>query len=117
MILLASDSYEAMSQCSVRIQKLVRLADERMVALLGPSWTKQIGQTDISQGHASTSLHAAGEGRARAERSFGDHQRDPGCLEHRGQLYRQYDEGRRDLELSAEGTALGIVHHLQEHLG
>lgn len=114
MILLASDSYEAMSQCSVRIQKLIRLADERMAALLGSS---RIGQTDISQGYTSTSLHAAGEDRARAERPFGNHQRNPGRLKHRGQLYRQYDEGRRDLELSAEGTTLGIVHNLQEHLG
>lgn len=117
MILLASDSYEVMSQCSARIQQLVCLVDERMATLLGPSRTEQIRQTDISQGHASASLHAAGKDRARTERSFDDHQRDSGRFKHRGQLYRQYDEGRRDLELSIEGTALGIVHHLQKHLG
>jgi len=55
---------------SVRIPKRVRVANKRMVAILGHR-TEQIGQTDIPPGHAGATLYATGEGdRTRAERSF-----------------------------------------------
>lgn len=118
-VLRASITYTR--QCrvpSVQISKRVRpAADERVVAGLLGRWTEQIGQTGVPPGHAGASLHAAGEGGgARAERSFDNHQRDPRRVKHRGQLYRQHDEGCRDLELSAERATLRVVHHLQEYL-
>lgn len=87
-----------------------------MAAVLGRR-TEQIGQASVSQGHAGAPVHASGEGGARAERPFGNHQRDPGRSQYRRQLHRQHDEGCRNLELSAEGAALGVVHHFQEYFG
>jgi len=53
---------------SVRIPKRVRVANERMVAVLGRR-IEQIGQTDIPPGYAT--LYTTGKGgRTRAERSF-----------------------------------------------
>jgi len=55
---------------SVRIPKRVRVANERMVAVLGRR-IEQIRQTDIPPGYASATLYTTGKGgRTRAERSF-----------------------------------------------